>query len=125
MQRSSPHANPYWNQSAREELLSVLAEFVERHVHCRGLLSRMDDLGLGSLVRSWLHGSGHEPVPSEQLHAIFGTEALRTLAAKVNLSPRDVVRHMAAALPGLLSRLAGANFRFHMQGCRPAAPGWG
>jgi uncharacterized protein YidB (DUF937 family) len=68
----------------------------------------MEAMGLGSVARSWLCSSVYEPIFSEQLHALFGTGALRAFAAKVNLSPRDLVRNLAQALPRVLNRSASA-----------------
>jgi uncharacterized protein YidB (DUF937 family) len=68
-------------------------------------VTRMEAMGLGSVARSWLYGNVPEPIFSEQLHALFGTGVLRAFAAKLNLSPRDLVRNLSQALPRVLNRL--------------------
>jgi uncharacterized protein YidB (DUF937 family) len=65
-------------------------------------------MGLGSVARSWLYSNSPEPIFSEQLHALFGTGVLRAFAAKLNLSPRDLVRNLSQALPRVLNRLTAA-----------------
>ena len=66
----------------------------------------MDQLGLGAIARSWLASDVHVPIFSEQLHALFGTSALRAFAANLGLQPRDLVRRLSQTLPAILNRLA-------------------
>src|ERR1700685_4376090 len=99
MQRSMRIANAFWSQSASEEFLSGVVDFVQRHGTVRGLVARMEAMGLGSVARSWLNSNVYEPIFSEQLHALFGTSVLRSFATKLNLSPRDLVRNLSQALP--------------------------
>ena len=108
MQRSIRMANPFWGQSASEEFLLAVVDFVQRHGTARGLVMRMEQMGLGSVARSWLYSNVHEPIFSEQLHALFGTGVLRAFAAKLNLSPRDLVRGLSQSLPRVLNRLISA-----------------
>jgi uncharacterized protein YidB (DUF937 family) len=65
-------------------------------------------MGLGSMVRSWLYSNVHEPIFSEQLHALFGTGVLRAFAAKLDIQPRELVRNLSQALPRVLNRLASS-----------------
>jgi uncharacterized protein YidB (DUF937 family) len=69
---------------------------------------RMEQMGLGSVVRSWLYSNVHEPIFSGQLHTLFGTGVLRAFAAKLNLPPRELVRKLSQTLPRVLNRLASA-----------------
>ena len=105
MQRSIRMPSPLWGQSASDEFLSAVVDFVQRHGTVRGLVARMEAMGLGSVARSWLYSNVHEPIFSEQLHALFGTGALRAFAAKLNLTPRDLVRNLSQALPRVLNRM--------------------
>jgi uncharacterized protein YidB (DUF937 family) len=106
MQRSRPFANDLWSQSASEEFISAVGDFVRGHGTVRGLVARMEAMGLGSVARSWLNSNVYEPIFSDQLHALFGTSVLRSFAARLNLSPRDLVRNLSQALPRVLNRLS-------------------
>jgi uncharacterized protein YidB (DUF937 family) len=108
MQRSIQISNVFWGQSASDEFFTAVIDFVQRHGTVRGLVTRMEAMGLGSVARSWLYTSVHEPIFSEQLHALFGTGVLRAFAAKLNLSPRDLVRNLSQTLPRVLNRLVSA-----------------
>src|SRR6267378_1042880 len=108
MHRSIGMPGPLWGQTASEEFFLAVVDFVQRHGSVQGLVSRMEQMGLGSVVRSWLYSNVHEPIFSEQLHALFGTSVLRAFAAKLNVSPRDLVRSLSQSLPRVLNRLVSA-----------------
>jgi uncharacterized protein YidB (DUF937 family) len=100
--------NVFWSQSASDEFFNAVVDFVQRHGTVRGLVMRMEQMGLGSMVRSWLYSNVHEPIFSEQLHALFGTGVLRAFAAKLDIQPRELVRNLSQALPRVLNRLASS-----------------
>jgi uncharacterized protein YidB (DUF937 family) len=108
MQRATQTPKPLWGQSASEDFLLAVVDFVQRHGAVRGLVMRMEQMGLGSVVRSWIYSNVHEPIFSEQLHALFGTGVLRAFAAKLDLPPRELVRNLSQALPRVLNRLSAA-----------------
>jgi uncharacterized protein YidB (DUF937 family) len=106
MQRSIRMQISLWGHSASEDFFLAVVDFVQRHGTVRGLVMRMEQMGLESVARSWLYSNVHEPILSEQLHALFGTGVLRAFAAKLNLPPRDLVRNLSQALPRVLNRHA-------------------
>jgi len=108
MQRSVRMPNVFWTQSASDEFFNAVVDFVQRHGTVRGLVMRMEQMGLGSVVRSWLYSNVHEPIFSEQLHALFGTGVLRAFAARLDLQPRELVRNLSQTLPRVLNRLASS-----------------
>jgi uncharacterized protein YidB (DUF937 family) len=97
-----------WGQLASEEFSRAVEELIERHGAVTGVVRRMEEMGMGSVARSWLRSDAHEPIFSEQLHALFGTGVLRALAAKLDLQPRDLVRRLAQVLPREVYRLSDA-----------------
>jgi len=97
-----------WGQLASEEFSRAVEELIERHGTVTGVVRRMEEMGLGSVARSWLSSNVNEPIFSEQLHALFGTGVLRALAAKLDLQPRDLVRRLSQVLPREVYRLSDA-----------------
>jgi uncharacterized protein YidB (DUF937 family) len=95
-----------WGQLASDYFSNAVEDLVKRHGDVSGVVKRMEELGIGSVARSWVHSSVYEPIFSEQLHALFGTAVLRAFAAKVDLQPRDLVRHLSQALPRAINRRA-------------------
>jgi uncharacterized protein YidB (DUF937 family) len=106
MKRSTYFPASWWGQSTSEAFCSAVVEFVQRHGAVSGILKRMEQLGLGTIAHSWLRSDVHAPIFSEQLHALFGTSALRAFAARLGLQPRDLVRRLAQTLPQILNHLA-------------------
>jgi uncharacterized protein YidB (DUF937 family) len=97
-----------WSQLASEEFLLAIEDLVQRNGAVSGIVRRMEQLGLGSVARSWLDNNVQEPIFSEQLHALFGTGVLRAIAAKLDLQPRDLVLRLSQTLPRVLNRLAAS-----------------
>jgi len=104
-----------WGQSTSEAFCTAVVDFIQRHGAASGILKRMEQLGLGAIARSWLVSDVHVPILGEQLHALFGTSALRAFAARLGLSPRDLVRRLSQTLPQILRHLASS------QGLIPSA----
>jgi uncharacterized protein YidB (DUF937 family) len=96
-----------WGQLASDYFNNAVDDLIQRHGDVSGVVRRMEEMGIGSVARSWISSSVYEPIFSEQLHALFGTAVLRAFAAKVDLQPRDLVRHLSQALPRAIHRLAG------------------
>jgi uncharacterized protein YidB (DUF937 family) len=98
-----------WQQSTSEAFCTAVVDFVQRHGAVSGILNRMEQLGLGAIARSWVDSDVQAPIFSEQLHALFGTSALRAFAARLGLQPRDLVRRLSQTLPQVLNHLASSH----------------
>jgi uncharacterized protein YidB (DUF937 family) len=95
-----------WGQLASEELSRAVDDLIRRHGAVTGVVIRMQQMGLGNVANSWIGSDVRLPIFSEQLHALFGTGVLRAMAAKLDLQPRELVRHLAQALPRAIHHLA-------------------
>ena len=108
MQRWIRIPKQLWGQLASEEFSLAVEDLIYKHGAVDGVVRRMQQLGLGSVARSWLRSNVYEPIYSEQLHALFGTGVLRAMAAKFDLQPRDLVRTLSQVLPRSINRLASS-----------------
>jgi uncharacterized protein YidB (DUF937 family) len=108
MQRWIRIPKQLWGQLASEEFSCAVEDLIRRHGAVSGIVSRMEQMGLGTVAHSWIESYVNEPIYSEQLHALFGTGVLRALAAKLDLQPRDLVRTLSQALPRAIHRLASS-----------------
>jgi len=108
MKRSTHFPKSFWGQSTSEAFCTAVVDFVQRQGTVSGIVKRMEQLGLGAVASSWLASDVHVPIFSEQLHALFGTSALRAFAAGLGLQPRDLVRRLSQTLPQILNRLASS-----------------
>jgi uncharacterized protein YidB (DUF937 family) len=114
--KQSTHFTSLWGQSTSEAFCTAVVDFIQRHGAVSGILKRMEQLGIGAIAHSWLLSDVHVPILGEQLHALFGTSALRAFAARLDLPPRDLVRRLSQTLPQVLHGLASS------QGHVPSAP---
>ena len=116
MKRSTHLPKSLWGQSTSEAFCTAVVDFVQRHGAVIGVVKRMEQLGLGAIARSWMGSDVHAPIFSEQIHALFGTSALRAFAARLGLQPQELVRRLSQTLPQILNHLASS------QGLTPSAP---
>ena len=98
----------FWGQLSSEELSRAVDDLIHRHGAVNGVVNRMEQMGLGNVANAWISSDVQQPIFSEQLHALFGTGVLRAMAAKLDLQPRELVRHLSQALPRAIHRLASA-----------------
>src|SRR5882757_6985345 len=106
MQRWMRIPRQLWGQLAGEDFSRAVEDLIQRHGTVSGVVQRMEQLGLGAVAQAWVGSNVNAPIYSDQLHALFGTGALRALAAKLDLQPRDLVRRLSQALPRAINRIA-------------------
>jgi len=106
--KRSTNFSSLWGQSPSESFCTAAGEFVQRYGAGSGTMKRMEQLGLGAIASSWLAGDVHVPIFSEQIHALFGTSAIRAFAAKLGLQPGDLVRRLSQTLPQMVHHLASS-----------------
>ena len=94
-----------WDELASEEMASIVTVLIAKYGGVRGIVTRMEQQGLGAIARSWIGNGANQPICAEQLHRLFGTGAIRALAAKVGMQPRDLARKLSQALPAAIDRL--------------------
>jgi uncharacterized protein YidB (DUF937 family) len=98
----------FWGQLSSEEFGRAVDDLIRRHGAVTGVVNRMEQMGLGDVAHSWLSSDVRQPMLSEQLHALFGTGALRAMAAKLDLQPRELVRRLSQTLPRAMHQLASS-----------------
>lgn len=99
----------FWGELSSEDFAHAVDDLILRHGALKGIVRRMVQLGLGDVANSWIGGDVRQPIFSEQLHALFGTGVLRAMAAKLDLQPRELVRHLSQALPRAVHQLASSH----------------
>ena len=87
------------------EMLTVVNGLIEKHGGVQGIVSQLEQKGLGATVQSWVSAGPNQPISAEQIHQVFGPDTIRELAGKVGLSPQDLAAKLAAALPKAVDSL--------------------
>jgi uncharacterized protein YidB (DUF937 family) len=70
-----------------------------------GLVSKLQQAGLGDVVNSWISTGQNLPVSAGQLHAALGSDTLGPLARQLGLGEGDLASGLAALLPQVVDGL--------------------
>jgi uncharacterized protein YidB (DUF937 family) len=87
------------------EMVSVVNGLIEKHGGVQGIVTQLEQQGLGATVRSWVGTGANQPISAEQLHQAFGADALKQMAAKLGLSPQDLAQKLSQVLPQAIDKL--------------------
>jgi uncharacterized protein YidB (DUF937 family) len=87
------------------EMASVVTQLIERHGGVQGIITQMEQQGLGPTVKSWVSTGPNQPISASQLHQAFGPQILSELAAKTGLNPQDLAQRLSQVLPQAVDQL--------------------
>jgi uncharacterized protein YidB (DUF937 family) len=69
-----------------------------------GVVTQLQQGGLGDQVTSWLGSGGNLPVSADQLRGALGNEQVRELAGHLGLPVDQALNMLSAHLPGLVDQ---------------------
>jgi uncharacterized protein YidB (DUF937 family) len=87
------------------EMVTVVNQLIEKHGGLPGIVSQLQQQGLGATVNSWIGPGPNQPISAEQVHQAFGPEMIRELAAKAGLDPQDLAQKLSKVLPQVVDKL--------------------
>ena len=90
------------------EMATVVNQLIQKHGGVSGIVSELQQKGLGNTVKSWVGTGPNQPVSPDQLHDVLGADTVSQLAAKVGLSPQDLLARLSQALPTAIDKLTPA-----------------
>jgi uncharacterized protein YidB (DUF937 family) len=90
------------------EMASVVNQLIERHSGVQGIITQMEQQGLGPTVKSWVGSGPNQPISPSQVHQAFGPQILSELAAKTGLNPQDLAQKLSQLLPQVVDKLTPA-----------------
>jgi uncharacterized protein YidB (DUF937 family) len=70
-----------------------------------GLLTKLEQGGLGNLANSWVGPGQNQPVSPGQLGSALGPDIIRAIAQRSGLSEDEVRNELAQVLPGVVDKL--------------------
>src|SRR4051812_13911493 len=71
------------------EMATVVNGLIARHGGVSGIVTQLEQQGLGPTVRSWVGTGPNQPITADQLHMALGSGTVQELAAKFGLNPQD------------------------------------
>lgn len=87
------------------EMASVVNGLIEKHGGVQGIVTQLEQQGLGSTVKSWVGTGANQPISADQVHQAFGASTIQALAAKAGLNPQDLAQKLAQVLPQAIDKL--------------------
>jgi uncharacterized protein YidB (DUF937 family) len=70
-----------------------------------GLISKLQQGGLGDVANSWVSTGQNQPITPNQLGTALGPDIISTLAKKTGLSEQDLKTQLSQVLPGIVDKL--------------------
>jgi uncharacterized protein YidB (DUF937 family) len=90
------------------EMATVVNHLIEKHGGVSGIVSELQQKGLGDTVKSWVGTGPNQPVSPDQLHNALGADTVSQLAAKIGINPQDLLARLSQALPTAIDKLTPA-----------------
>ena len=87
------------------EMATVVNGLIEKHGGVQGIVSQLQQQGLGATVKSWVGTGPNQPISPDQVHQAFGQDTIAALAAKAGLNPQELSQKLAQILPQAIDKL--------------------
>src|SRR5271154_1994383 len=87
------------------EMATVVNGLIEKHGGIQGIVSQLEQQGLGGTVRSWVGTGANQPITPDQIHQAFGSDTVKQLAAKMGLHPDELAAKLSSVLPQAIDKL--------------------
>jgi uncharacterized protein YidB (DUF937 family) len=88
------------------EMTQVVSGLIEKHGGVQGVISQLEQQGLGETARSWVGNGGNLPITAEQVQQAFGSNGtLQELAAKFGMDPQALAQKLTQVLPHAIDHL--------------------
>jgi len=87
------------------EMATVVNSLIQQHGGIQGVITQLEQQGLGGVARSWVANGPNQPISPAQLSQAFGGGLLGQLATKAGMSPQDLAQKLAQALPAAIDKL--------------------
>ncbi len=71
-----------------------------------GLLAKLEEAGLGSVVSSWLGNGQNLSINADQLRAALGNEKVQQIANAIGLPTDKILSVLAEHLPGAIDKMS-------------------
>jgi uncharacterized protein YidB (DUF937 family) len=87
------------------EMATVVNGLIEKHGGVQGIVAQLEQQGLGGTVRSWVGTGTNQAITPDQIHQAFGSDAVKQIAARLNMTPEDLAAKLSQVLPQAIDKL--------------------
>ena len=87
------------------EMVTAVNGLIEKHGGIQGIISQLEQQGLGGTVRSWVGTGANQPITPDQIHQAFGSDTIKQIASRVGMTPEDLAAKLSQILPQAVDKL--------------------
>ena len=87
------------------EMATVVNRLIEKHGGVSGIVTQLEQQGLGATVKSWVGTGPNLPISADQVHQALGAGTIQEIAAKFGLTPQDLAQKLSQVLPQAIDKL--------------------
>jgi len=85
-------------------VVSAINNLIQQHGGVQGVVTQLEQQGLGNTVRSWVGTGANQPISPEQVSSVFGG-VINQIAAKTGMTPQELTQKIAQHLPAAIDHL--------------------
>ena len=86
-------------------MATIVGNLIEKHGGVQGLVTELEQKGLGPAVQSWVGNGENLPITADQIHQALGSDTVKALAAKAGISPEELAAKLAQILPSTVDKM--------------------
>ena len=86
-------------------LVGMLGNIFTQSGGLQGMMNKFNQAGLGGVFSSWVGTGQNQPITSDQIQQVLGSDQVKALAAKLGIDPAQVSQMMAEHLPKVVDKL--------------------
>ena len=90
------------------QLIGVLGGLLAQSGGLQGLASKFAQSGQGNAFQSWVGMGENQPISSDQVQNVLGSEQVNAIATKMGVDPAMVSTFLAEYLPKIVDKLTPA-----------------
>jgi uncharacterized protein YidB (DUF937 family) len=87
------------------EMATVVNSFIQQHGGIQGIVTQLEQQGLGGVARSWVGNGPNQPISADQIHQVFGSGVIAQLAQKAGMNPEELAGKLSQVLPAAIDKL--------------------
>jgi uncharacterized protein YidB (DUF937 family) len=86
-------------------LVGILGGLLAQSGGLQGLANKFSQSGQGGAFSSWVGMGENQPISSNQIQSVLGSEQVKALAAKMGVDPTQASQFLAEYLPKVVDKL--------------------
>jgi uncharacterized protein YidB (DUF937 family) len=92
-------------QGSQSGMMGMVMGLLQQQGGLQGLLGKLNDSGLGEHAASWVGRGQNLPISADQIQALLGSDALKSLASQAGMGHEEAAGGLAQLLPQVVDKL--------------------